>query len=407
VRILVLNQYFYPDRSATSQLLTELCEDLAEQHDVFVVTGRPSYNPAHETGSRGVLSREYHGKVRVARVWSTSFDRSAGMPGRLANYGTFLSSSIAGAFAVARPDVVMTLTDPPPIGLIGAAAAKVRRVPFVLVVKDLFPEVAVSLGALRSPAAIAGFRAARGLLFDAADRVISIGRDMDRRLLDLGVSADRIETIHDWSDGRVVHPLDRPSVLRDRYGWQDRFVVMHSGNVGLSQDLETVIEAADLLRDEPDVLFAIVGDGASKASLQASALERGLRNVEFLPFQDREDLSESLGAADVHLVGLRSGLAGAIVPSKVYGILAAGKPYIAAVDPGTEPALIAEETGCGVRVEPGDAKALADCVLTMRGADLETLGKRGREALESRFDRRSATDRYERVLRQVVADARG
>jgi glycosyltransferase involved in cell wall biosynthesis len=140
--------------------------------------------------------------------------------------------------------------------------------------------------------------------------------------------------------------------------------------------------------------------------LQASVRERGLRNVEFLPFQDREDLSESLGAADVHLVGLRRGLAGAIVPSKVYGILAAGKPYIAAVDPGTEPALIADETGCGVRVEPGDARALADCVLTMRGADLETMGKRGREALESRFERRPATDRYERVLRQVVADAR-
>jgi glycosyltransferase involved in cell wall biosynthesis len=406
VRILVLNQYFYPDRSATSQLLTELCEDLAERHDVFVVTGRPSYNPAHGTRSQGLLSRERHGKVRVARVWSTGFHRSAGMRGRLANYGTYLASSIAGAFAVARPDVVVALTDPPPVGLIGAMTAKVRGVPFVLVMKDLFPEVAVTLGALRSPAAIAGLRAARGLLLDAADRVISIGRDMDRRLLDLGVPADRIETIHDWSDGRVVHPLDRPSLLRDRSGWADRFVVMHSGNVGLSQDLETAVEAADLLRHEQSVLFAIVGDGASKARLQASVLERGLRNVEFLPFQDREDLSESLGAADVHLVGLRRGLAGAIVPSKVYGILAAGKPYIAAVEPGTEPVLIAEEAGCGMRVEPGDAGALADGVLAMREADLATMGKRGREVLETRFDRWYAADRYEDVLKEVVADAR-
>ena len=406
MRILVLNQYFYPDRSATSQLLTELCEDLAEHHEVFVVTGRPSYNAAHGTGSRGLLSREYHGKVRVARVWSTAFDRSAGMTGRLTNYGTFLASSIAGAFAVARPDVVVALTDPPPVGLVGAMTAKVRGVPFVLVVKDMFPEVAVTLGALRSPAAIAGLRAARGLLLDAADRVISIGRDMDRRLLGLGVPADRVETIHDWSDGRVVHPLDRPSPLRDRYGWQDRFVVMHSGNVGLSQGLETVVEAANLLRDEPDVIFAIVGDGASKASLQRAVRERELHNVEFLPFQDREDLTESLGAADVHLVGLRRGLAGAIVPSKVYGILAAGKPILAAVEAEAEPALIAAEAGCGLRVEPGDAGALADGVLAMREADLTTMGKRGREALESRFDRSFAVDRYEQTLRQVVADAR-
>ena len=406
MRILVLNQYFYPDRSATSQLLTELCEDLAEHHDVFVVTGRPSYNAAHDTRSRGLLSRELHGRVRVARVWSTTFDRAVGMRGRLTNYGTFLASSVAGAFAIARPDVVMGLTDPPPIGLIGAMTAKARGVPFVLVVKDLFPEVAVSLGALRSPAVIASLRSARGRLLSAADLVISIGRDMDRRLLDLGVPRDRIATIHDWSDRRIVRPLDRPSVLRDRFGWGNRFVVMHSGNVGLSQDLETVVEAADLLRQEPDVLFAIVGEGASKISLQAAVFERGLGNVAFLPFQDQKDLSESLGAADVHLVGLRRGLAGAIVPSKVYGILAAGKPYLAAVEAGSEPALIAEEHGCGVRVEPGDARALADGVLAMRKADLTTMGKRGREALENRFDRRFAADRYDRALRETVAAGR-
>jgi glycosyltransferase involved in cell wall biosynthesis len=406
MRILVLNQYFYPDRSATSQLLTELCEDLAERHDVFVVTGRPSYNAVHDTASRGVVSRERHGRVRVARVWSTTFDRAAGMPGRLTNYGTYLASSIAGAFSVARPDVVVALTDPPPVGLIGALTAKARRVPFVLVVKDLFPEVAVQLGALRDPVTINALRAARGLLFASADRVVSIGRDMDRRLLDLGVPEHRIVTIQDWSDGRVVRPLDRVSAMRDRCGWRDRFVVMHSGNVGLSQDLDTVIEAADLLRGESDVLFAIVGDGASKRPLQAEVRRRGLHNVEFLPFQDREDLSESLGAADVHLVGLRRGLVGAIVPSKVYGILAAGKPYVAAVEPGAEPAMIAEEHGCGIRVDPGDAGQLAGAVSEMRRSDLASMGKRGREAFETRFDRWYAADRYDEVLREVASTAR-
>ena len=151
------------------------------------------------------------------------------------------------------------------------------------------------------------------------------------------------------------------------------------------------------------MLFAIVGDGASKASLQADVAARGLTNVAFLPFQDREDLSESLGAADVHLVGLRRGLAGAIVPSKVYGILAAGKPYLAAVEPETEPALIAEEYGCGMRVDPGDPRALADGVLAMRDEDLGAMGKQGREALETRFDRWYAADRYDRALRQTVA----
>ena len=401
MRILVLNQYFHPDRSATSQLLTELCEDLAEHHDVFVVTGRPSYNAAGSTGSRGLVSREWHGRVRVARVWSTAFDRSH-MGRRLTNYGTFLASSVAGAFAVRRPDVVVALTDPPPVGLIGALTAQLRGVPFVLVTKDIFPDVAIELGALRNPAAIRGLRFMRSTLFDSADRLVSIGRDMDRRLIAHGVPAWKIETIHDWSDGASVAPLDAPSSLRTELGWHDRFVVMHSGNVGLSQDLPTMLDAAEILRGRSDTLFAIVGDGASKAALVRSAADRRLDNVVFLPLQDKAALSASLGAADVHLVGLRAGLAGYIVPSKVYGILAAGKPFIAAVERGSEPDLIVREHGCGVRVEPGDAEALAGAVLEMQDADLVSMGKRGREALETRFDRTIASRAYLDLLESTA-----
>ena len=401
MRILVLNQYFYPDCSATSQLLTELCEDLARHHDVFVVTGRPSYNASTGTGSKGLVSKELHGRVRVARVWSTAFDRSH-MGRRFTNYGTYLASSVAGALTVSRPDVVVAFTDPPPVGMIGALAARLRGVPFVLVTKDIFPDVAVQLGVLRNPLAIRVSSLMKSALFDSADRVVSIGRDMNERLVEAGVPDEKIVTIHDWSDGSVVRPLDAGSSMHTKLCWRDRFVVMHSGNVGLSQDLDTVLDAADRLRQEPEVLFAIVGEGATKAHLERSAEERGLHNVTFLPFQDKADLSESLGAADVHLVGLRRGLAGYIVPSKLYGILAAGKPFIAAVDVGSEPDLIAREHGCGVRIEPGDADALARAVLEMRAADLVGMGKRGREALETRFDRPIAARAYLDLLESLV-----
>jgi colanic acid biosynthesis glycosyl transferase WcaI len=405
VRILVLNQYFHPDRSATSQLLTELCEDLAEHHDVYVVTGRPSYDPVEVTSSRGLVSRERHGRVRIARVWSTSFDRTS-MPLRLANYGSYLASSVAGAFAVTRPDVVVGLTDPPPVGLIAAAVARVRHIPFVLVTKDIFPDVAIALGKLTDPRAILAFRAMSRIVFRRADSVVSIGRDMNRRLEALGVRPEKIVTIHDWADGRLVRPLERPSRLRRQRGWDDRFVVMHSGNVGLSQDLDTLIAAADLLREEPDVVFAIVGEGASKAAVMADVARRGLPNVEFLPYQPKEELSDSLGAADLHVVGLKRGLAGYIVPSKVYGILAAGKPYVAAVEPGTEPALIAEEYSCGVRVEPGDPGALAAAIRELRGAPLDEMGTNARGAFEERFERRIATESYRRLLEGLVEGGR-
>jgi glycosyltransferase involved in cell wall biosynthesis len=405
VRILVLNQYFHPDRSATSQLLTELCEDLCRHHDVFVVTGRPSYNATEDTAPSGLVSKQWHGRVRVARVWSTGFDRSR-MLGRLTNYGTYVACSIPGAMTVRQPDIVVALTDPPPVGLIGAFAAKLQGVPFVLVTKDIFPDVAVQLGVLNNRAAIGTLRLMKSTLLGSADRVVSIGRDMRGRLLEAGVPARKIVTIHDWSDGSAVRPLDAPSSLRVRQGWGDRFVVMHSGNVGLSQDLDTVVEAADRLRHQADVVFAIVGEGASKPRLQRAVADRGLGNVEFLPFQDKADLSDSLGAADVHLVGLERGLAGYIVPSKVYGILAAGKPFIAAVERGSEPDLIVDEFGCGVRIDPGDPEALAETVLEMRDADLVDMGKRGRQALEDRFDRPIAMRAYLDLLASVAVDDR-
>jgi colanic acid biosynthesis glycosyl transferase WcaI len=397
VRILVLNQYFHPDRSATSQLLTELCEDLGRFHDVWVVTGRPSYNPSETTTSRGLISRESHGAVHVVRVWSTHFPR-ANMLGRLANYGTYLLSSIAGAFSVRRADIVVALTDPPPIGLIGALVAAVRRRPFVLVTKDIFPDVAIRVGKLSNPSVISGLRAMSRLLFRRADRIVSIGRDMDQRLLELGVPPGKIATIHDWSDGTLVRPLEDPSPLRTALGWGDRFVVMHSGNVGLSQSLDALIDAAALLRHHEGILFAIVGEGAAKAGLERRAKALGLSNVIFLPYQDKGSLSESLGAADVHYVGLRRGLAGFIVPSKVYGILGAGKPFIAAVEQGAEPALIVSECGCGMVVKPDDADALAGAILQMREEPLEEMGRRGRAMFEERFDRAVATDAYRQLL---------
>lgn len=400
MEILILNQYFYPDSSATAQLLTELCEDLAEHHDVHVVTGRPSYNPTLRTGSRGLISHESLGQVRISRVWSTTFDRSW-MLGRLINYASYLASSLAGALCAGHPDVVIALTDPPPVGLIGALVARLRGVPFILVAQDIFPDVAVRLGRLTNPHAIAALRLVSRRIFWSAQCLVSIGRDMNRRLIELGISSERIVTIQGWADTNAIRPLDGPSRLRREWGLDHRFVVMHSGNVGLSQNLQTVLEAARLLLKQRDIVFAIVGQGASRARLEHEANSRGLDNVVFLPLQPKALLSDSLGAADVHLVAMARGLDGYIVPSKVYGILAAGKPFIAAVEAGSEPALIIAEQECGLQVEPENPRALAEAVLAMRCAPLDEMGRRARRAAENLYDRRRASNAYLELLGTV------
>jgi colanic acid biosynthesis glycosyl transferase WcaI len=402
VRILVVNQYFHPDRSATAQLLTELCDDLSLKHEIHVVAGRPSYNQAR---SLDILATDRLSDVRVSRTWSTAFGR-AWMPGRLTNYATYLTTSLTATVTATRPDVVLAWTDPPLIGMVAALAARARQVPFVLATQDIFPDVAIQLGRLTNPAVIRLLRWAARRQFSSAVRIVSLGRDMDRRLQALGVQKEKIRTISNWADGSVVRPLSHPSPMRNAWGFGDSFVMMHSGNVGLSQSLETVVDAADLLRGRPDILIAIVGEGAAKARLQADVTNRGLANVRFLDFQPKGSLSESLAAGDVHLVSLKRGLGGFIVPSKVYGVMAAGRPFIAAVEAGSEPALIVEECGCGLRIEPDDPGALAEAILRMRDTRLEEMGGRGRRAFELRFDREIATTSYGTLLEEVVEETR-
>src|SRR4051794_32814509 len=267
MRVLVVNQYFHPDQSSTAQLLTELCEDLAEHHDVTVVCGRPSYSPVESRDARRFVQRERHGDVKVLRTWSTSFARHS-IPGRLANYGTYLASSLVGILRAERPDVVLTMTDPPFVAAAAMVASKVRRVPFVYVSQDIFPDVALALGVLRDGPSATALRRANAGLRSSAAAVVAIGRDMEQRLLDLGTNGMKLRVIPNWADTAAIAPIERSSRMRERLGWSDRFVVMHSGNVGLSQNLEALIEAAEKLRDEPEILIAVVGEGGSKAGLE-------------------------------------------------------------------------------------------------------------------------------------------
>jgi colanic acid biosynthesis glycosyl transferase WcaI len=405
MRILVLNQYFHPDQASTGQVLTELCEDLAEHHDVTVVAGRPSYNPVEGGPTRGLVSEDRHGRVRVLRTWSTTFPRRS-MAGRLSNYGTYLASCLAGAIRAERPDVILTMTDPPLVAAAAMAVSEARRIPFVYVSQDVFPDVGVVLGRIRSRGLVRGLAGLNRALRTQASAVVAIGRDMERRLATQGVPPAKIRVIPNWADGSLIRPLEGTSQLRLEQRWQDRFVVMHSGNVGLSQDLGVLVEAADRLRGYNDVVFAIVGDGAAKARLQQRASRRGLVNVRFLPYRSKEDLSDSLGAADVHMVGLRQGLAGCIVPSKVYGIMAAGRPFVGALEESSEVAMLIREHECGTRIDPGDPEALARAILEMREAPRDVMGKRGRLAFERLFDRPIATEAYRELLEEVASRGR-
>jgi glycosyltransferase involved in cell wall biosynthesis len=391
-RLLVLNQYYAPGVEATGQLLSQLCSDLSSDFDVTVVTATLANAPA---------GRERRDGVDVVRVRSTAFERRR-LSLRALNYATFLAQALRIALAQERPDVVLAMTDPPVIGDFALVVARRFRVPLVVVSQDVFPETAVRLGRIDNAAVIATLDALVGAYLRRADRVVAIGETMRARLVAKGARPERVVVIPNWVDTAALEPASRDNDWARANGFEGRFVVMHSGNVGHAQDLDSLIRAATLLDD--DVSVAIVGDGARHAELVALARELGADRVRFLPYQPRETLSQSLSAADVHVVGLARGLAGYVVPSRLYGVLAVARPVICAADAESETAQLVERVGCGIVVEPGRPDLLADAIRRARSGelDLREMGRRGRDYVTQEADRRVAVSRYRELLGELL-----
>ena len=400
MHVCFFNRSYWPDVSATGQLLTELAEDLVRVHgwDVTVVAGYPLRSDA------SVTSSDWRNGVHIVRASGTTFDPQPFI-GRATNYVSYFASAVAKGLGIRTPDVVVALTDPPIIGLAALATASKARAPFVFLCEDVFPEVAVLLEDFRSDAVNAALTRVNRFLVRKATRIVALGETMKRRLVEgKGADPSKIAVIHNWADCRAVTPGPRDNAFARQHGLVDRFVVLHAGNIGLSQDLEIVLHAAEQMRDRPDVVFVFVGDGAKKKHLQDIAARRDLRNVMFLPFQPRETMDQSYATADVSLVSLKRGLAGVIVPSKIYNVLASGRPCIAAVEQDCEVADIVNRHDCGFVIASGDAA-------TLRARTLELADDRDRAAAMGararcaalHFDRPRQVTAYDAVLREVAS----
>lgn len=409
MHVAFFNRSYYPDQTATGQLLTDLCEDLVHVHGcrVSVVCGPPLLPSSPMQPARWrLVERQEHRGVRILRASGTRFDKRR-FAGRAANYTSYFASACWAGLRLDRPDVVVALTDPPIIGLAAWMAGLRFRAPLVMAFKDLFPEVAALLPDFHSPTINAALQRINRFLVRRSARNVALGETMRRRLIeDKGAPEARTVIIADWADTSAIEPGERENAFRREHGLTGKFVVMHSGNLGLAQGLETIVEAAAVLRDHADVQFVFQGEGVSKPLLEARAREQGLTNVSFLPFAPKARLGEAFAAADVFIVSLQRGLAGYIVPSKLYGILAAGRPYVAAVEDDCEVASLTRTHGCGLVAEPGDAAALADRILRLRddeGLRREAGASARRLALT--FDRRLQVARYFDLFARVTGSA--
>ena len=396
-RLLVLNQYYWPGVEATAQLLTELCEALAEDVDVTVITG---VLHGHEHEPRTLVRNG----VEIIRVPSTSFERSR-LLARASNYVSYLSNALLRGLRRRRPDVVLCMTDPPIVADIALIVARRYRAPLVVISQDVFPEIAVQLNRLENPVLMSLLRGLVSVYLRRADRVVAIGETMRKRLEAKGAPPDRVEVIPNWVDTKRLAPHGKHTWWAREAGFEEKFTVMHSGNVGHAQDLDSLVRAATFLRDLDDLMIAIIGTGARHAELVALAERLETEKVLFAYYQPRHLLAQSLSAADVHVVGLAPGLAGYVVPSRLYGILAVARPVIVAADAESETAQVVEEIGCGILVPPGRPELLARAIRDAHDGkyDLDAMGARGRAWVEREADRSVAVRRYRDLLLELAS----
>lgn len=406
MKIDVVCPHFAPDVAPTGAVITRIVTELAARgHTIEVVTALPWYRDHRiEPGYEGkAVRREDTPWGRITRVHPFPTADKMNLAKRAAAFGGFTALATAVGRRGPAADVVLAMSPPLTLGLAGWAIARRKRAPLVFNIQDVYPDVAIELGALTSPAAIrAAYRLER-TCYARSDAITVLSEDLKENLAGKIGDDSKLHVIPNFVDTEAITPSARENSYRTEFGLEGKKVVMYAGNVGLSQSLDMVLDTAAALAYDDDVVFVINGGGAALSGLQDRA--RGMSNVVFAPMQPTRRLPEVLAAGDIHLVPLKKGLARSSVPSKSYSILAAGRPLVASVDEGSEVARLVTGAGAGVAVPPEDAEALTKelrALLDDPGL-AETMGRRGRSFVESWASPAAVARRYEELFLSLLS----
>jgi len=370
VQVLLINQFFWPDTAATGQLLTDVARDIdPDMHAVTVLCGNSSY---------GTLDAGTPPPVKVVLCGGAAFSR--GKVNRVVSYSSFLMSAAMRGIREPRPELVVTLTTPPLISLLGTLLKTVRGSRHFIWEMDVYPDIAVDLNVLKEKSLVTKLV---GIFADfsrnRADGIIVLGEDMKSRLVARGIPEHKILVAENWADGNEIVPspfTDGP------------LVVHYSGTLGLAHELHTIAGAMREFRDNVRFRFMFVGGGARRAELEAFCREQRISNAEFRPYASRSDLGKSLAEGHVGLVTQLPKTLGAVVPSKTYGIMAAGRPVLYVGPENATPSLVLQRHECGWRIEPGDVPGMVRLLIRLEQdrSLVREAGARARRAFEDHYD---------------------
>jgi colanic acid biosynthesis glycosyl transferase WcaI len=403
MKVLIHTMYYLPDYGSAPVLMDELARALAAAgHEVEVVTTLPRRRGA---GFRGLAySRRVEGGVVVKRLWTNR----AGHPlARLLAWNIYTAGALVNLLAGRRADVLFLRTPPLQLGVPGFFAKVLRGSKVLVNVQDIHPDLAIESGILRNPAGVRFAKALERWVYGLADGVAVISEGFARNLGRKGVPAAKLTVLPNWVDTAFLEPGPKDNPVARRNGFDRRFVVMYSGTISISSDraLERALEAAALLAGDREIVFALVGEGLKKASLQAKAAALGLGNAVFLPFVPYPELPALLASSDVLLVPLDGEKSELSVPSKLYTFMAAGRPILGLASPGSEVAAMLCEHDCGLAAPPDDPAAIAAAVRTLKAAPerRRALGANARAYVVRRFAKDAVLVAYETLLKDLVS----
>ena len=409
--ILIYAHYYYPDVASTGQILTDLAEGISGDFNVTVICTVPSYT--------GIIDSRYKSKryylekingVHVVRVRVPEFDKTSSYS-RIRNIVSYFFAAIRATKKVGTQDYVYTISQPPVLGgLLGVIGSRIKRAKLIYNIQDFNPEQIRAVEFTKNKLILRAMMHLDKYSCRQADKIIVVGRDMVGTLKSrFGSKVPPYIHINNWINEKEIVPLsgDDAGVLRfkEKYGLSSKFVFMYSGNIGLYYDLLGIQKVIARFSDLTDVVFAFVGQGTVLEEMKSYCRNNELSNMVFIPYQDKEDLVYSLNAGDVHFVVNANGIKGVSVPSKIDGVMAAGKPVLGILEKGSEARMILEESGCGIVSEPEDYEAFEKNIRyfidSRTNGSLQEMGLKGREYLEQNLTKDLSIRKYSEVIKSL------
>lgn len=402
-KLLVYAHYYYPDVASTGQILTELCEAMKDTFDITVICVVPSYTGKIEKKYKiQKFYQENHNGVNVIRVRVPEFQKTQKIS-RIKNLLSYFFNSLVVTFRLEKQDYIFSISQPPILGgLLGVLGKGIKGGKLIYNIQDFNPEQTMAVGYAKNKLVLNLAMMLDKISCKISDKVIVVGRDMQETLRNRfkNINVPKNVLINNWINEEEIYPLEstHPKIVsfKEKYNLTNKFVIMYSGNIGLYYDLENIIKVIGKFKDKDDVVFAFVGEGTVKELIEEYVLTNNQKNVRFIPYQPKEDLNYSLNSADIHWVVNSKGIKGVSVPSKLYGVMAAGKTVLGVLDKGSEARLIVEEANCGLCTDPGNYKEVYQIInqILEDKERVTSLGKNGRNFLDNNLTKILSIEKY-------------